>query len=221
LTPKKTDVTAREVKLLLKHFRKLRNLAGKKLPNKNDSLWERAKKEASEELSRKLKSRAGQFTIPPTGFRPKRSNPSKQKQLRRKIDNAIEGKAEKRYRVLDPKYSSKLEARERKAQKLAEEIDYMITPLRMDFAGLSETNGTLLVADWKELRSLFSIKEIMRFNEQGFFDRTIRALEIISKRLKQKQREKVFNKLCNRFLQIYEITIRAAIKAVAIKLGIK
>jgi len=52
----------------------------------------------------------------------------------------------------------------------------------MDLAGLSETNGTLLVADWKELRSSFSIKEIMRFNEDGYFDRTICALEIISQR---------------------------------------
>jgi len=92
LTPKKTDVTAREVNLLLKHFRELRNLAGKKLPNKNDNLWERAKKEARAELEEELKSRTKSLRPNQTI---QKSTRAKQIQLQDRVNRTIEKRSEK------------------------------------------------------------------------------------------------------------------------------
>lgn len=96
-------------------------------------------------------------------------SPNEQKHLQDQSNHIIEGKAEKKYRELDSKYDSKLKGQEKKAQKLVEKIDYTITAYKVAFAKCPETDKTLLLIDWEDLRNKFSIKDIMKFEEHAFY----------------------------------------------------
>jgi len=211
LIQKKIELNVREVRTLLRYFRKLRVVAGKEPPTKKKSLWERTKEEAKEELIEELKLQERGITLRPNGpYRTARKpSLSEQKRQQDQINHITEGKAEKKYRILDSKYDSKLEGQEKKAQKLVEKIDYTITAYKVAFAKYPEADKTLLLIDWENLRNKFSIKDIMKFEEQGLFDRTIYVLEIITSRLTQPRWERIMGKIGACFIQLYNVTLRA------------
>lgn len=209
---KKIELNVREVRTLLRHFRKLRAVAGKEPPTKKKSLWERTKEEAKEELIEELKLRERGITLRPNGpYRAARKpSPSEQKHRQDQFDHIIEGNAEKKYRELDSKYDSKLKRQEKKAQKWVDEIDFTITAYKVALAKYPEANKTLLLIDWEDLRNKFSIRDIMKFEEQGLFNRTIHVLEIITSRLNQPRWERIIGKIG----AFYKVTIVAFFEAI-------
>jgi hypothetical protein len=183
-----------EIRRLLKCFRKLRSLLQSPISHGSE-LWLKAKEEASEELKEELKQRSQGCTLRPSGpmtvRRGKRRSQIEQSQFDDQVNRIIEAKAERKYRALDLGYRDKLKAKEGDVRAVVKEIDHLLTPIREDIRRLSEAGGTLLVADWTELRQQVSIDEIIKLDDLEQFDRTIGALQIIEQRLRRRRLKRV------------------------------
>lgn len=176
-------ITVKDMRVLLRAFRKLRIIAMASSPAKDRRLWDQAKAEARKELIERLQRRTLSFTLGPSQRKAKTGETQARCQTR--IEKAIEGIAERKYPELDASYEKKLEKRKQKALRQVQRIDHSATPISSGLLMFDEVKGTLLAADWRKLQQKFSIQEIMRFNRQGLLDRTIAAIEAVVRRLRR------------------------------------
>ena len=127
----KTDIANKEIKTLLKAFRKLKRLTDSAPPKKRDRLWEKAREQAGRDLKEKLKFQEGCLIYRSSGI----DGASKKttKVTENQINYMIEQMAEKMYCPLDRKYSSKVEQREAQVIK-------QIAVLESNLVGIFSTN---------------------------------------------------------------------------------
>ena len=204
------SITVRDMRFLLKNFKKLKAMATARLPDKDCRLWAQAMAEARTELVEKLKVRAQAITYRPSQQR--QSSQETSENLQMKIEKTVEVNAEHKYLRLDPRYASDLEERARKAEAVLKQIDHYSTPIRSELVAFSEANGTLLAADWKELRQELTIQGIMRLNEHELFERTIGSIEAIIRRKSRTRWSRVTCWIPNFVTVLYEKTLKVSLE---------
>ena len=195
------QITLREVRILLNYFRKLQKIASAPLPDRNDKLWEQAKQEARQEFIEDVQRRSRGMTIRPSGAQQIRENARIDSKL---IDDRIEERAGKKYPNLDPKYALELNRRKQRAEELVRKIDHLITAIGPALRVLPLGDGTLLDADWRQLRERFSIDEILRLEKEEAFARTITSLETMKWRLRQRPDNRLTYKIKHFLLDLFE-----------------
>jgi len=204
------ELVVRDVKCLLKLFGALRKAVRTKPLRKNKELEEIAHKRATEELIAELKKREAGFTFPPGRFTQHRKSEAEQKIAQEQGNHVLEARAENKYHSMDKKYDAKLRERDKKIQLLIQKIDHTITPIGNELRQYAETDKTLLVADWPELRRKISVRDFITPEMQEQVDRIIIALEILMRRLRRVRTKSLIGAV----KWFYEVTIKTLLDLV-------
>lgn len=182
-------LTVKDVDTLLGLFRQLQDLLKPKLPPKNEKLWKQCQKEAKKEIVDQTKERESQITMRPgcPKVPPRKTSKAKQEKDQQ-YQKIILGIAEKKYRLMDSKYNQALLQVEEKRAGLVKEIDHTLYSIKEPLLKFDRAKGTLLEADWRQIRDNFSVNEIIQFQSQGLFERAIDALEAIRAKIEHRQK---------------------------------
>jgi len=183
-----SKLTLKDVDALSKLFHSLQELSNFEKPTKNQALWKQCLKEAKEELVEQVKKRESQLTFRPgRNFPLRKTSEEKQKNLQK----IIIGKAEIGYRLKDSKYNQSLLQVEEEIAELVKAIDHTLYSIREPLLKFDRAHGTLLEANWRQIRDRFTIDEIMQFHTQGLVERAIDALEAIKANVEHQQQIKL------------------------------
>lgn len=189
------NLTLKDVDELLGLFRRLQDLANSKKPSKNKEIWKQCLKKAEEELFEQLKKRESQLTARPGRNVPRRRTSEEKQENLQKI---ILGIAEKKYRLMDSKYNQSLLQVEENGAELVKVIDHALYSIREPLLRFDRVRGTLLEANWRQIRDYFSVNEIMQFQAQGLVERAIDALEAIRAKVERQQQIELAEKPAER-----------------------
>lgn len=196
-------LTLKDVNALLVLFRRLQDLSNFKKPSKNQELWKQCIEKAEKELFEQLKKCEQQaINRPGRNFPPPKSS-KKEQEYPQEI---IIGIAEKKYRTVDSEYNQSLLQVEEKRAELVKEIDHTLYSIGESLLRFDRAHGTLLEANWRQIRDCLSIDEIMQFHTQGLVERAIDALEAIRAKVKHQTKR---GKIKAFFWKLFEITVKA------------
>ena len=179
-------VTTQDIEELLKLFRQLENLLNPELPPRDGQLWFKAMEQSRKELADKLKKRQSGFTLRPSWNNLKREStkarhPKKEEQAERIILQM----AEKKYRLWDSKYDQSLSQVEEKIVQVVKRIDHTLYSIKEPLLAFDRTQGTLLQANFRNIRDDFTVNEIRQF--QDMVKKSIDALEAIRLKVERQQ----------------------------------
>ncbi len=181
-----SNITTKDIDKLLELFRQLENLLNPELPQRDGQLWVKAMEQSRKELADKLKKRQSGFTL-----RPGRNN-LKRKSIKaghsKKEDQAeriIRQMAENKYRLWDSKYDQSLSQVEEKIVEVVKRIDHTLYSMKEPLLAFDRTQGTLLQANFRNIRDDFTVNEIRQF--QDMVKKSIDALEAIRLKVERQQ----------------------------------
>jgi hypothetical protein len=181
----------KDVGTLLKLFQQLEKASKTELPSKNDSLRKRCKKEAEKELLKKLREQESHFINRPLTqkniYTHARQVDYDREPSEKDIREIISAGAEKIYQERDKTYAMALDKRRKSIQAIVRKIDHTHYPIKEQLLQFDRAKGSLLEADWRQIRDEFSVDAIMQFQKNGLIDRAIDALEPIKGVLKRQQ----------------------------------
>ena len=196
----------KDIDELLELFRQLSKSIVSDPPERNKELWEQCLKQAKDELIKELKERESQLTVRRAPLR--KVSREKERQIQKAFEYNINKKAEKKYREVDTKYDQTLLQIERRRAELIKEIDHILYSLKEPLLKFERAQGTLLAADWRQLRDELSADDFMQLQAQGLIEGAIDALEAINQKTERHKR-KVSKSISGVFWKFYEKTIKA------------
>ncbi len=181
-----SNITTKDIDKLLELFRQLENLLNPELPPRDGQLWFKAMEQSRKELADKLKKRQSGITLRPGRNNLKRDSikarhPKKEEQAERIICQM----AEKKYRLWDSKYNQSLSQVEEKIVEVVKRIDHTLYSMKEPLLAFDRTQGTLLQANFRNIRDDFTVNEIRQF--QDMVKRSIDALEAIRLKVERQQ----------------------------------
>jgi len=184
-----SNITTEDIDKLLELFRQLENLLNPELPQRDGQLWVKAMEQSRKELADKLKKRQSEFTL-----RPGRNN-LKRKSIKaghskkeEQAERIIRQMAENKYRLWDSKYDQSLSQVEEKIVEVVKRIDHTLYSMKEPLLAFDRTQGTLLQANFRNIRDDFTVNEIRQFQDQDMVKKSIDALQAIRLKVERQQR---------------------------------
>ena len=206
-----SGVRPKDVKKLLSLFRQMEKLLRPNLPAKKRELWDQSLKQAKEELVQQLKKKESSLS-PARGriILPQKLGETKQKEIQQQFEKCVLEIAEQRYREKDEEYSEAVNTARKAVEQVVRKIDHTLYSIGKSLSEFDRAQGTLLQANWRQIRDIFSVDEIMQFQAHGLVERAIDALEAIKRKVKQ-QRPKVSQRISAWLWKLYEKTLKVIV----------
>lgn len=180
------DLTVKDVDKLLGLFRQLEDLLNPKLPPKNQKLWGQCLKEGQRKFDEQIKQRKAQFTARPgKSILPKKTSKIKQRQGQRLRQDRVLAIAEKSYCEKDSNYAEAINAAKKAVLEVVKEIDHTLYPVREPLLKFDRARGTLLEADFNQIRKLY--KFVVKDSLQCQVGEVIDSLETIRGKIFRRQ----------------------------------
>lgn len=181
-----SKIDTKDIRKLLKLFRQLSKLITSEPPEKNKELWEQCLKQSQKEFIDELKEH--EKLLSPARTPPKKDIKEEEEEFQKAFQHNTTKMSEKKYHQMNSKYDKACSQIEEEIVTIMKDIDHFLYSIKESLLKFDRANGTLLAADWKEIRDILTIDNITHPNFQFYVQKAIDALEAIRAKIKRQQK---------------------------------